>query len=84
MVKKNDSPSRPYLVVGTIKFSKRWYHDTTINEYFKEILSEVGAHSILEYHTYQDAAMLRKDEVTGEMLNVYKMSIEAKVIRFTD
>ena len=49
-----------------------------------EEMSKVGAHAILEYHTYQDSAMLRKNEVTGEMLNVYRMNIEAKLIRYTD
>lgn len=83
-VKKNDSPSRPYTVIGTLKFPMRWYHDSTIDELLKEKLSEVGAHAILEYDMYQDSAMLRKSEITGDMLNVYRMRMDANVIRYKD
>lgn len=83
-VRKNESPLRPYTVIGILRFPRRWYYANTINEYMREKLSEVGADAILEYHTYQDAAMLRESEATGEMLNVYRMRMEAKVIRFKD
>lgn len=83
-VKKDETPTRHYVVVGTLTLPERWYHASTISEYLIEEMSKVGAHAILEYHTYQDSAMIRKNEVTGEMLNVYRMNIEAKLIRYTD
>jgi len=83
-VKKDESPTRQFVVVGTLRLPKRWYHASTIKEYLIEEMSNVGAHAILEYHTYQDSAMLRKNEITGEMLNVYRMNIEAKLIRYSD
>lgn len=83
-VKKDGRPTRHYIVLGTLRFPKRWYYSSTIHNYIIDKMSEVGAHAILEYHTYQDSAMIRKNEVTGEMLNVYRMRIEAKLIRYTN
>jgi hypothetical protein len=83
-VKKDESPTRRFIILGTLKLPKRWYYSSTIHEYLIEEMSKVGANAILEYHTYQDSAMIRKNEITGEMLNVYRMNIEAKLIRYTD
>ena len=83
-VKKNDRPSRQYKVIGTLNFPKKWYYTSTINSYMIEKMSEIGAHAVLEYNTYQDSAMLRKNELTDEMLNVYYMRIEAKLLRYSD
>lgn len=83
-VKKNDIPNRPYIEIGTLKFPKRWYYASTINNYMVEKMSEIGAHAILEYNLYQDSTLLRKNELNGEMLNVYHMYMEATLIRYSD
>lgn len=83
-VKKDDIPSRPYVVIGTLEFPKRWYYSSTIDKYLLDIMSQVGAHAVLEYIVYQDAVMYRKYEPTNEMINVFHMYMDATLIRYSD
>lgn len=78
------TPERPYIVIGVMTFPKKWYYNSTIDEYMIETMSEVGAHAVLEYETFQDSAMMRKSDITGEMFNVFRMKMKATLIRYTD
>lgn len=79
-----DTPQRPYRVIGVMTFPKKWYYSSTIDRYMKEKLSEVGAHAILEYEMFQDGAMMRKSEITGETMHVFRMRMKATLIRFEE
>jgi len=77
-IRFDEQPTRPYVVIGTLKFPTRWYYSSTIDEYLKERLSAVGGHAVLSYTSYQTNALTQGD------LNAYRMRMDAVVIRYTD
>jgi len=81
-VLKDKAPTKQYVVVGTFEFPVRWYFLSTSDRYIAESVGKLGGDAVLEYETYQDAAGLATDPLTGQHFQVQHMSMKGTVIKF--
>jgi hypothetical protein len=81
-VLKDKAPTKQYVVVGTFEFPVRWYYYSTIDQYLAESVGKLGGDAVLEYDTYQDAAGVAIDQLTGERHQVFHMYMKGTAIKF--
>ena len=84
LTRGDEVPSRPYVIIGELKFKENWYDSSNITELVDTHVSRVRGDAVLTYHAYPRAVALVKNPDGGESRNVYYQSIVLEVIRYTD
>ena len=84
LIRGDESPSRPYVIIGELKFKDNWYYSSNITELINTHVPRVGGDAVLVYHAYQKASGMMKNPDSGELRDVYYQSVVLQIIRYTD
>ena len=83
-IRGDEAPTRPYVIIGELKFKENWYDSSNITELVNAHVPRVGGDAVLTYHAYQKAVALVKNPDGAASRNVYYQSIVLEIIRYTD
>ena len=83
-IREAETPSRPYVNVGELRFAENWYSDTTVTDLIKTHVARVGGDAVLIYRIYQTAAATVKNPDTGSMEALVYGRIVCEVIRYSE
>ena len=83
-IRGDEAPTRPYVIIGELKFKENWYDSSNITELVNTHVPRVGGDAVLTYHAYQKAVALVKNPDGAASRNVYYQSIVLEIIRYTD
>jgi hypothetical protein len=78
-VRRDTKPTRPYVTVGTLRFSENWYAGENLDKLMEKHVSEVGGDAVLTWTNYTSAVM-----VLPGAGNFAYAAYELEVIRYTD
>jgi hypothetical protein len=78
-VRRDTKPTRPYVTIGTLRFSKNWYTGKNLDDLCEKYAPEVGGNAVLTWTIYQTTAA-----VLPGVGNLFHAAYEAEVIWYTD
>ena len=77
--RRNETPTRPYMIIGRLYFGENWYTDKNLEELRNKYVPEVGGDAILTWEVFQTSAAF-----LFEVGDLYYATYEAEVIRYID
>ena len=84
-VYKDEKPSRPYVVVGTLHFDKDWYgEDEEIQQLFDQHVPKVGGDAVLQYVMHVEKSVPLRKKIEGDFRIWHRAELELEIIRYTD
>jgi len=78
-VRRDEKPTRPYVVIGKLQFGKNWYTSENLTELEEKHVPQVGGDAVLTWSNHQRGAAV----IPGVGTFSYAAH-EAEVIRYTD
>ena len=78
-VRREEKPTRPYVVIGKLHFGKNWYTSENLTELEEKHVPQVGGDAVLTFGIHQTAAAF----LPG-VGNLFYAAYELEVIRYTD
>jgi len=78
-VRRDEKPTRPYVVIGKLQFGKNWYTSENLTELEEKHVPLVGGDAVLTWSNHQIGAAF----IPGVGTFSYAAH-EAEVIRYTD
>ena len=78
-VRRDTKPTRPYVTIGTLRYSENWYTGDNLDELTNKYVSEAGGDAVLTW-TNRTSTVLYLPKVGHFAYAAY----ELEVIRYTD
>jgi len=78
-VRRDTKPTRPFVMIGTLRYSENWYTGENLDELTKKYVSEAGGDAVLTWTNYTSTVLY----LPGVGHFAYA-AYELEVIRYTD